>query len=272
MGDLNQILAELTSIATIYVPKVLLALLVLLVGLNVINRLSRFVGRQIKASGVGDDIRPYLESLVNIFLKILLVLSVASIVGIATTSFVAVLAAAGFAVGLALQGSLSNFASGIMILIFQPYRNGDLIKIEDTIGHVKAIQIFNTVMVTLDNKTVIVPNSMAANGVITNLSTEKYLRVELSVSMPYGEDFDRVSSIIMEAIKNVPKVLENPAPTVGIDTFDSHYIVLAVWPYALTEDYWEVYFEANRQIKKALSANGIKMAYSEGIELGEIGQ
>lgn len=255
-----------------YAPSLILAILALLIGLRIINRVSNIIEKYMKQAGVGDDIRPFLTSMMNISLKILLVFSVAGIVGIETTSFVAVLAAAGFAVGLALQGSLSNFASGVMILIFHPYRSGDLIEIDGQMGHVKEIQIFNTIIITLDNKTVIIPNSMAVSGIITNLSAQKILRVDLNITMPYEEEFDKVEAILLEAVKNTPKVLENPAPTVGIESFDSHNVVLAVRPYATTEDYWDVYFEVNRNIKKAMGENGIKVAYSEGVELGSIGK
>ncbi|MEN0005374.1 MAG: mechanosensitive ion channel family protein [Bacteroidota bacterium] len=255
-----------------YAPQLLLAIIVLIVGLRVVNRLSDFVMDLMERSGVSKDIRPFLGSFLNIALKVLLLFSVAGIIGIETTSFVAVLAAAGFAVGMALQGSLSNFASGVMILIFRPYQVGDLIEVEDIMGHVEAVQIFNTIIITLENKMVILPNSVAMGGIITNLSAKEYLRVDLNVTMPYGEEFDKVEAIILDALKSTPKVLETPAPFVGIESFDSHSIVLAFRPYSTPEDYWDVYFEANRRVKKAMGEAGIRVAYSEGIELGDIGK
>lgn len=260
------------SLVIQYAPRLVLAILVLLIGLRIVNRISKVAGKSMERSGLSKDIRPFLVNMINVSLKLLLIFSVAGIVGIETTSFVAVMAAAGFAVGLALQGSLSNFASGVMVLIFHPYRTGDLIRIEDQMGHVSVIQIFNTIITTLDNKTVIVPNSTAVSGIITNLSTREYLRVDLNVTMPYEEHFPKVEALLLEALKKTPKVLEEPAPFVGIETFDSHNVVLAVRPYAKTEDYWDVYFEANRNIKKALSDNKVKVAYSEGVELGPIGE
>ncbi len=272
MEQLGTYAEQISSLAIQYAPKLLLAIIVLLIGLRIVNKVSDVAGKSMKKSGLSDDIRPFLVNMINVALKLLLIFSVAGIVGIETTSFVAVLAAAGFAVGLALQGSLSNFASGVMILIFHPYRSGDLVEIEGQMGHVAAIQIFNTIITTLDNRTVIVPNSTAVNGIITNLSTREHLRVDLNVTMPYGEDFPKVEAIVLEALKNTPKVLTNPEPFVGIETFDSHNIVLAARPYAKTEDYWDVYFEANRRIKEALSQNKVQVAYSEGVELGPIGK
>ena len=270
--DISSYLQQLTEMVIEYAPRLFLAALVLFIGMRIINRLVDFVTTMMDKNGLSEDIRPFLSSVMSVGLKLLLIFSVAGIIGIETTSFVAVLAAAGFAVGMALQGSLSNFASGVMILTFRPYRVGDLIQIDGTEGHVREIQIFNTVMITLDNRTIIVPNSMAISGIIINLSARKHLRVDLNVTMPYAEDFPKVEAIMLEALKATPKVLEEPAPFVGIETFDSHSIVLAVRPYCNTEDYWDVYFEANRNIKKALGENNIKVAYSEGVELGKIGQ
>ena len=272
MEDLSSYVDQIGAMVIEYAPKLALAVIVLLVGLRVINRVVDVTTSMMEKNGLSEDIRPFLSSIMSVALKLLLIFSVAGIIGIETTSFVAVLAAAGFAVGMALQGSLSNFASGVMILIFRPYKVSDLIEVEDCMGHVEEIQIFNTIITTLDNRTVIVPNSMAISGIITNLSTKKHLRVDLNVTMPYEEDFSKVESIIMEAIKNTPKVLTEPAPFVGIETFDSHNIVLAVRPYATTEDYWDVYFDVLRNVKKAMGENNIKVAYSEGVELGRIGK
>jgi small conductance mechanosensitive channel len=272
MEGMNSYIEQITNMIITYAPQLGLAVIVLIIGLRVINRLSDIILGAMERSGVSKDIRPFLASMLSISLKILLLFSVAGIVGIETTSFVAVLAAAGFAVGMALQGSLSNFASGVMILIFRPYKAHDLVEIEDIMGHVEEIQIFNTIILTLDNRTVIVPNSVAIGGIITNLTTRQQLRIDLNITMPYEEDFDKVEAIILEALKNTPGVLEKPEPFVGIESFDSHNVVLAFRPYAKAEEYWDVYFEANRRVKKAMSEHGIQVAYSEGIELGKIGK
>lgn len=263
---------QLMQLAVAYAPKLILALLLLLVGLAVSNKVSDWASKAMKKRGVGDDIRPFLASMVNVVLKVMLIFSVAGIVGIETSSFVAMLAAAGFAVGLALQGSLSNFAAGVLILIFRPYKTGDLIQVNDHIGNVIEIQILNTIIATPDNKMVIIPNSMAISGIIVNLSARKYLRVDLNVMIPYEENFERVQEMLLQTLRDTPKVLADPAPFVGIERFDSHNIVLAIRPYANVEDYWDVYFESNQRVKRALGEHGIKMAYAEGVELGGIGR
>ncbi len=246
-----------------YAPKLLLALVLLIVGLAVINKLSDWASKAMKKRGVSDDIRPFLASMINVLLKVLLVFSVAEIVGIKTTSFVAMLAAAGFAVGLALQGSLSNFAAGVLILIFRPYRTGDLIQVNGFIGNVMEIQILNTIIATPDNKTVIIPNSVPISGIITNLSARKFLRIDLRIAVAYTENFEKVQEILLETLRTTPKVLTDPAPFVGIEQFDTHNMIIAVRPHSTTEDYWDVYFETHRRVKKALGEHGIQMMFPE---------
>jgi len=272
METINHYLKLAQDAIILHGSSLVLGIIVLWVGMKILNKVLDKLNDFMLKKGMDNDLRPFIHSLLSAILKMLLILVVASMVGIPITSFVAILAAVSFAIGMALQGSLSNFASGIMILIFKPYKQGDLIDVDGKIGHVKEIQIFNTIIIGLDNKMVIIPNSMVMSGVITNMTAEGHLRVELSVNMPYSEDFNRVESIILDAVKNTPKVLADPAPLVGIHTYDSHYIILAIWPYALTEDYWDVYFNVNRNVKKALSDNGVQVAYTEGMELGPIGK
>ncbi len=255
-----------------YAPKLVLAIVTLFIGLWIIKNLERIIGTWMERSGLSNDIRPFLQSLLSVALKVLLVFTVASMVGIETTSFVAVLGAMAFAVGMALQGSLGNFAAGVMVLIFKPYKTGDWIEIGDNMGKVSEIQMFNTIIKTFTNKTIIIPNGIAISDVITNLSTDRYVRLDLNVYMPYEEEFEKVRPIILEALRTIPEVLEEPLPDVGIEQFDTHSIILAVRPYCLPDDYGKVHLEALRKVKAALGANGIKVAYSEGVELGKIGK
>ncbi len=257
--------------ATEFLPKILIALLGLYLGFRILSRLVKIISKGLEKSGMSEDVRPFLISLISIGLKVILAFIIAGTVGIETTSMVALLGAAAFAVGIALQGSLENFAAGILVLLFKPYKVGDLIEVQDEMGYVKEIQIFSTIIITLDNKTVIIPNSKANSDIITNFTNQKYLRVDLNVSMPYEEDFEKVKQLLEETLKQTTKVLKDPAPFVGIEEFDTHSIKLAVRPYAMTDDYWEVYFEASKNVKAALGQAGVKVAYSEGIELGNIG-
>ena len=269
MNELNQKSDELIKVAMQYAPKVILAIVSLIIGLWVINRIVNLLGKAMDRSKMDHDIQPFLKSLIGVLLKVMLIFSVAGIVGIETTSFVAVLAAAGFAIGMALQGSLSNFAAGIMVLIFKPYKVGDLIQTQDQLGHVDEIQIFNTILTTLDHKQIIVPNSQAISGTITNLSHHKYLRVDLNVFIPYEQDFEAAQKLAIDALKSVPMALSSPEPYVEIESFESHNIKLCARTHSTVEDYWDVYFGGNRALKQAFAKAGIKINYAEGVSTGE---
>ncbi len=244
-----------------WAPKVVGAILVLLIGLWIISGIMGMIRKGMERSGLDKDVIPFLSSMISVLLKVMLVLSVAGMVGIETTSFIALIGMAGLAIGMALQGTLGHFASGVMILIFKPYRVGDLVDVQGQVGHVQEIQVFNTIIKTLDNKKVIIPNGQATSGIITNLSAHNLLRVDLNVAMPYEEDFEKVQGIIMDALQSTDKALFAPKPTIEIEKFNEHNLLLAVRPYATPEDYWDVYFGAYRNIKAALGKHNIKVAY-----------
>ncbi len=254
-----------------YLPDLILAALVLWVGFKVANRLAKGLEAGMRKAGISANLTPFLSSLARIALKVLIVFSAAGLIGVELASFLAVLAAAGFAVGLALQGSLSNFAAGIIILLFKPYKVGDWIELDEKFGKVEEIQIFNTLMVTPGRKTLIIPNAQVVDNIVTNYSRKGYIRIELNVTMPYSESFPRVEAVIRQELQKIEKVLEDPPPEVGIEQYDSHSIVLAVRPFVLPDDYWEVTFETYRRIKAAFHENQIHVAYSEGVEMGAIG-
>jgi small conductance mechanosensitive channel len=260
------------NFAISFAPKLLGAILLLLIGFWVAKKLSLLTRLSLEKANFSKEVTPFLVSFLNIALKVIVLLVAAGIIGIETTSIVGILAAAGFAVGLALQGSLGNFAAGILILVLRPYKVGDLVEINGKFGKVDEIHIFNTILATPGLKTLIIPNGKAIEETITNFSTRGTIRLELKVTMPYEESFPKVKSIVLSALKEVPLVLEVPEPEVGIESFESHNIVLAVRPYILPDDYWEGIFEVNRAVKAAFNRNGIKIAYSEGVEMGTIGE
>ena len=255
-----------------YAPKIALAIIILLIGIRIINRLVRWSVNAMRNQGFGDSILPFLGSVVSVLLKIALFLVVAGTLGFDTAGLLTVIAAASFAVGLALQGSLSNFAAGILILIFRPYKVGDWIQVEDFFGRVHEIQIFNTILNTPGEKTLIVPNGQVVDNVVTNYSQRGKVRLELSLLMAYEESFPKIRQIILDALGNADLVMQDPTPQVGIDSYDTHNIVVAVRPFVHPDQYWDATFQVNELIKSALSRNGIKMAYSEGVELGKIGE
>lgn len=256
-----------------YAPKAFAAVIILLIGIRIINRVVDYVVGIMSRRGIGADLTPFLGSVVGIGLKILLVFTVAGILGIDVGSFVAILAAASFAVGLALQGSLANFASGILIILFRPYKVGDWIQIPEAyFGRVDEIQIFNTILTTPGMKTLIVPNGEVTSGVVTNFSRQGHIRLELTILMAYEESFPRLKRIILDCLRDLDIILNDPEPQVGIENYDTHNIVVAIRPFVAPDDYWQATFEVNERIKAAMSANGIRMAYSEGVELGGIGE
>jgi len=272
MEDLNSYLQTFTEMVMEYAPKLVLALIVLWLGFKIANKVADMGAKGLQKAGLGETLIPFIRSLVGIALKVLIVFTVAGIIGVEMSSFIAVLAAAGFAVGLALQGSLSNFAAGIIILIFRPYKVGDWIEVDEKFGQVEEIQIFNTLMVTPGQKTLIIPNGQVVDNIVTNYSRKGHIRIELNVTMPYSESFPKVQEIIMQELKSIPKVLEEPEPEVGIEGYDSHSLLVAVRPYVRPDDFWEVTFESYRRIKAAFYKNNINVAYSEGVEMGKIGE
>ena len=273
IGDYNleSILKLIEEKSLLYVPKLLLGGLILWIGMRVIKKLITLLSNLLKKSGFDDTIRPFLVSMMNFVLKGALILIVASILGVNLSSLVALLAAVGFAIGMALQGSLGNFASGILILTLKPYRSGDWIQIEDKFGKVEEIGIFSTNIVSPGNKTLIIPNSKITDGVVTNYTKKGMVRLEINVTMPYAESFPRVKEIIEKAIVDVDNILHEPKTEIGIENFDSHSIDVSVRPYVHPEFFWQVTFDTHEAIKKAFSDHKIQVAYSEGIELGAIG-
>ncbi|WP_041632998.1 mechanosensitive ion channel family protein [Maribacter sp. HTCC2170] len=272
MDKINEYIQIAIDKAVFFLPKILLAILILWIGFKVAKKLVHWVNLALEKAGFSETLRPFLSSTLSVILKGVVLFTIAMVIGADLTGLVAILAAAGFAVGMALQGSLGNFASGILILTFKPYKIGDWIQLEDKFGRVEEIGIFSTDVLTPGNKILIIPNSKVTDSVVTNYSEKGMIRLELEVTMPYAESFPKVKIIILDTLSRIPKVLNDPLPEIGINTFDSHSIQLLVRPYVLPDDYWEVTFQTNEAIKSAFSTNEIKVAYSEGIEIGNIGE
>ncbi len=241
-------------------PKLVAAILTLIIGFWIVKMITKMIGKSLDRTGMDKDLIPFIKSLISVILKILVVITAAGVVGVEITAFAALIAGAGLAIGAAMTGTLGHFASGVMILLFKPYKVGDLVDIQGTVGHVEEIQVFNTVIKSLDNKKVIMPNGIATSGIMTNLTANGKLRVDLNVAMPYEEDFDKVKGIIRGALDNVSERLPDE-PTIEIEKFDANNILLAVRPYATDATYWDVYFNSYKEIKKALGAAGIEVAY-----------
>lgn len=272
MDKLNEYLQIAIDKVVFFLPKIVLAGVILWIGFKVVKKLVQLLNLALEKSGFSETLRPFIGSTASVLLKGAVLFAIASVIGADLTGLFAILAAAGFAIGMALQGSLGNFASGILILSLKPYKIGDWIQLDDKFGRVEEIGIFSTDVLTPGNKILIIPNSMITESVVTNFSEKGKIRLELTVTMPYNESFPKVKKIITDALLELPKVLKDPLPDIGIQTFDSHSIQLLVRPYVQPNDYWSVIFESNQAIKKAFNSNSIKVAYSEGVEMGAIGE
>ncbi len=269
--DINKIMNMVSEKVIFYIPKILLAGLILWLGFKIIKKLLVFTDKAFEKV-FDDTIRPFLVSVVHFSLKALLIVIVAKIIGFDLAGLLGIFAAAAFAIGMVLQGSLGNFASGILILTLKPYKVGDWIQLDDKFGKVEVIGIFNTVIETPGSKTLIIPNSKITDGVITNYSKKELVRLEINVTMPYSESFPRVKKIIKDALETIENIEKEPIAEIGIEGFDSHSIDITLRPYTKPEHFWQVTFDTHQVIKKAFSENNIQVAYSEGVEMGSIGE
>ena len=271
VAKLNDFLNNLGGWIWDIAPKFLLAIAILLIGFWLVKKVLVVLHRLLAKAFISPELEGFLTSMASIALKIIVVLFAAGTLGFQVSSIVGVLAGIVFAIGLALQGFLGNFASGMTIIFFKPYKVGDWVQISDVFGRVEHIEIFNTLLVTPGNKTLIVPNGKVTDSIITNFSMKNYIRLELKVTMAYSESFPKVRETIEKALLDFPVILQDPAPIIGIESFDSHNILVSVRPCILPDDYWTATFETYQRIKHAFNEAGIEVAYSEGIELGKIG-
>ncbi|WP_425335643.1 mechanosensitive ion channel family protein [Pseudomonas helleri] len=247
-----------------YGSRVLLALVTLAVGWWLINRLTVKIGQLLALRKADLALQGFISSLANIILKILLVVSVASMIGIQTTSFVAAIGAAGLAIGLALQGSLANFAGGVLILLFRPFKIGDWIEAQSVSGTVDSIQIFHTVLRTGDNKTVIVPNGNLSNGIITNYNRQPTRKVVFDVGVDYEADLQKVREVLL-ALADDPRVLKDPAPVVVVTTLGDSAITMSLRVWVDTPNYWDVMFMFNEHARDRLKAEGVDIPFPQRV-------
>lgn len=252
---------------TEYGPKILGAILIYIIGSWIIKRILKLVKKVMNKSNYDESLQRFLLNLISWALKILLILAVIGKLGVETTSFAAILAAAGLAVGLALQGSLSNFAGGVLIMIFKPYKIGDLIEAQGVLGAVKEIEIFTTKLITPENKLAIVPNGAMANGNIVNYTAEGKIRVDTVIGVAYEEDIKKTKEVLMNVLTSQQKVLKDPAPSVNVLELADSSVNFAVRPFCKPEDYWDVYFATYEGCKLALDEAGIEIPYPHEVQV-----
>lgn len=263
MKNLEEIKEWLWSLLMEYGPKVLLAIVTLIIGLWVISKITSVVRRVMEKRDVDSSLRPFLGAMVNVTLKLLLALTILTMVGVAVTSFIAILAAAGFAIGMALSGTLQNFAGGVMILLFKPFKVDDLIEAQGYLGVVKEIQIFNTYLLTLDNKTVIIPNGPLSTGPMVNFSTEPTRRVDLEYGIAYGDKVEKARETLKSIIAENNQILKDPAPFIGLATLGDSSVNLTCRVWCRGPEYWDVYFAMNEEVYNRFNAEGIQIPFPQ---------
>lgn len=262
MVDVEQLTETAYTLGLSYGPKLLLAIVTLFVGLSIINRIVRTAHKHLNTKA-DPTLGSFIGSLASVALKAMLLIAVASMIGVETTSFVAVLGAAGLAVGLALQGSLANFAGGVLILFFKPFRVGDTIDALGYVATVKEIQIFNTILITGDNRTVIIPNGALSNSSMVNVSRESTRRVDMKFGTSYGDDVDKTKNVLKSLIAADTRILKDPAPLVVLSELAESSVNYTVRVWVNSIHYWDVYFDMQENVKKAFDQQGISIPFPQ---------
>ncbi len=261
--NIEKLTQQITDMAINYAPKVLLAVVTLVIGNWIIKRVLKWAIPQLEKSTKDETLAKFLSSILGALLKIMLLLSVASMFGVDTTSFIAIFGALMVGIGMALNGSLGHVASGVMLMIFKPFKVGDLVKIGggQTVGTVEAINAFNTTLATLDNKRIIIANSNVTGNDITNISGQDFVGVELTYGIAYSADIDKAKSIIKKVGDTCPYVLNEPEQAVVVANLGDSSVDIATRPFCKSEDYWDTMFYMQENVKKAFDREGINIPF-----------
>ncbi|TVQ89510.1 MAG: mechanosensitive ion channel family protein [Bacteroidetes bacterium] len=246
-----------------YGPKVLGAIVVLIIGLWIIGRISKLLKKSFDRREMDASLRSFLVSMIGVLLKVLLVISVMSMVGIAVTSFIAILGAAGLAVGLALSGTLQNFAGGVILLLFKPFKVGDFITAEGYSGTVEEIQIFVTFLKTPQNVTIIIPNSGLATNSLTNFSAKPIRRVDWSFGIAYGDSYDKAKEVLLKLIQEDDRILKDPEPFIALGELADSSVEITTRVWVNAADFWGVFFDMNEKVYKAFEKEGINIPFPQ---------
>ncbi|MEG1586493.1 MAG: mechanosensitive ion channel [Bacteroidales bacterium] len=243
--------------------KLALAITILLIGRWLIKRIDRLMSKLMEKQSVDLSLRTFLESLVKIALNITLVIMIIGVVGIDTSSFLALFASAGVAIGMALSGTLQNFAGGVIILLFKPYKVGDFIEAQGQTGTVKQIQIISTVLNTVDNKVIIIPNGSLSTGIINNYSKEGVRRIDWTFGIAYGDNYDNARELILKMLNEDNRVFQSPAPFVALSSLGDSSVNIVVRAWANLEDYWDIYFGMNEKVYKEFPKRNLNIPFPQ---------
>ena len=263
LNQVNRYAEKALDMALEYGPKLVLAILTLIIGLWIIKGLTRTIRKIMEKKELDPSLNGFILSLFSNLLKVLLGISVAGMVGIEMTSFIAILGAAGLAVGMALSGTLQNFAGGVMLLVFKPYKVGDYVEMQGYAGTVKEIQIFQTILLTPDNVTIIIPNSPISTGAMKNYSTQEQRRVDFLFGIGYDDDIDQAKSVLMKLINADSRILKDPEAFIGVKEHGDSSVNLVVRVWANASDYWAIYFDMMENVKKEFDKEKISIPYPQ---------
>lgn len=254
---------KLKELVVLYAPKLGGAILVLIIGYFVVKLIMKGLKKIFEIRKIDPSLQGFLISLINITLQALLWISVLGMVGIQMTSFIAILGAAGLAVGMALSGTLQNFAGGVMILLFKPFKVSDYIEANGVAGFVKEIQIFNTIVVTPDNKTNIIPNASLTNTIITNYSTEENRRVDWTFGIGYGDNLETAKTVLKKLIEADTRILKTPEPFIAISELADSSVNIVVRTWVKGADYWGVFFDMNKNVYEQFTKAGLNIPFPQ---------
>ena len=260
---MENLIDKVWELLTIYGLRVIAAIVVFIVGRWIAKGLANLAEKVMNKKEVDSTIVSFVENMIYIALLAFVVLAALAQLGIQTTSFIAVIGAAGLAIGLALQGSLSNFAAGFLMIIFRPFKVGDYIEGAGVAGTVEAIQIFTTQLQTPDNKTVIIPNASLTADNITNWSVKGTRRVDLVMGIGYGDDIDKAKKIMADVLAKDERIIKDPAPKIALVELADSSVNFVVRPWVKADDYWDVYFDTTENIKKSFDAEGITIPFPQ---------
>jgi small conductance mechanosensitive channel len=261
--NIDKIVETISLYASTYALKIVAAIIIFIIGKWVSRKISGVISKLLHKNNIDETLINFLENIVYYTLLVVVVIAALGQLGINTTSFLTIVGAAGLAIGLALKDSLANFASGVMLILFRPFRVGDVVNAGGAIGKVDGITIFNTILNTPDNQRVIVPNSAITSGVITNITANPTRRVDLVMGIGYDDDIKKAKEIMEQIIKDDDRILSDPAPTIAVSELADSSVNFVVRPWVKTDDYWNVYFDLTEKIKTTFDKEGITIPYPQ---------
>lgn len=261
--NLAEITSQLMTIAVEYGPKLIGAIAVWIIGNWIIKIILKGIDKILSNQKIDDSLKPFLKGIFSALLKVMLVVSVLSMIGIEMTSFIAILGALGLAVGMALSGTLQNFAGSVMLLIFKPFKVGDYIEAQGYTGTVSEIQIFNTILKTVDNRTIIIPNGGLASASMINYSTEPIRRVDWTIGIAYGDDSNKAQEVIKKLCEEDSRILKDPAVYVAVAELADSSVNFTARAWVKAEDYWNVFFDMNKKVYDVFGSEDLNIPFPQ---------